>query len=222
MVRVIAFLAATTALAGCAANTVQPAPVAPAAAEAAPAAPVAFPEPKPTYGTFGIDTSGMDTSVAAGDDFFGFANGTWIKNTPIPPDKARYGMFNVLDDLSRERTRTIIEEQAKDPNSKIGNTYASFMDEAAIESKGLTPLDPWLSKIRGLKSKTGLAGLYSEAEENGVSVPFRMFVAQDRKAPDQYILQMSQSGIGMPDRDYYLSTDPKLVETRAKYLQHLT
>ena len=222
MVRVIAFLAATTALAGCAANTVQPAPVAAAAAEAAPAAPVAPPAPKPTYGTFGIDTSGMDTSVAAGDDFFGFANGTWAKNTQIPADKARYGMFNVLDDLSRERTRTIIEEQAKDPNSKIGNAYASFMDEAAIESKGLAPLDPWLNQIRGLKSKAQLARLYAASDEIGIGSPFRMFVAQDRKAPDQYILQMSQGGLGMPDRDYYLSTDPKLVETRAKYLEHLS
>ena len=220
MVRVFALALATTALVGCATQAPPPPPPVAEVVPARAAAPL--PAPKPTYGTFGFDTAGMDKSVAPGDDFFAYANGTWVKNTPIPPDKARYGMFNVLDDLSRERTRTIIEEQAKDPNSKIGNTYASFMDEAAIESKGLTPLDPWLLKVRGLKSKAGLAALYAEAEENGVSVPFRMFVAQDRKAPDEYILQMSQSGIGMPDRDYYLSTDPKLVETRAKYLQHLT
>jgi len=222
MVRVFALVLATTALVGCA---TQAPPPPPPVAEVVPApapAPLPPPAPKATYGIFGFDAAGMDKSVAPGDDFFSYANGTWVKNTPIPPDKARYGMFNVLDDLSRERTRTIIEEQSKDPNSKIGNTYASFMDEASIESKGLTPLDPWLGKVRGLKSKAGLAALYAEAEENGVSVPFRMFVAQDRKAPDQYILQMSQSGIGMPDRDYYLSTDPKLVETRAKYLQHLT
>ena len=222
MLRVFALALATTALVGCA---TQAPPPPPPVAEVVPApapAPLPPPAPKPTYGTFGFDSAGMDRNVAPGDDFFTYANGTWVKNTPIPPDKARYGMFNVLDDLSRERTRTIIEEQAKDANSKIGNAYASFMDEAAIESKGLTPLNPWLSKVRGLKSKAGLAALYAEAEENGVSVPFRMFVAQDRKAPDQYILQMSQGGIGMPDRDYYLSTDPKLVETRAKYLQHLT
>ncbi|HEX8841813.1 MAG TPA: M13-type metalloendopeptidase [Sphingomicrobium sp.] len=222
MVRVIAFLAATTALAGCAANTVQPAPVAAAAAEAAPSVPVAPPAPKPTYGTFGIDTSGMNTSVAAGDDFFEFANGTWAKKTEIPADKARYGMFNVLDDLSRERTRTIIEEQAKDPNSKIGAAYASFMDEAAVESKGLTPLEPWLNQIRAVKSKAGLPKLYADADEIGIGGPFRMFVGQDDKAPDQYTLNFIQGGIGMPDRDYYLSKDPKLVDTRAKYLEHLT
>ena len=222
MVRVIAFLAATTALAGCAANTVPPARVAPAAAEAAPVAPVAAPAPKPTYGAFGIDTGGMDQSVAAGDDFFDFANGNWAKTTDIPADKARYGMFNVLDDLSRERTRTIIDEQAKDPNSKIGNAYASFMDDAAIESKGLAPLEPWLSQVRAVKSKAALPKLYADASEIGINGPFRMFVGQDDKAPDQYTLNMIQGGIGMPDRDYYLSKDAKLVDTRAKYLEHLT
>jgi len=177
---------------------------------------------KPQYGSFGFDTAGMDKSVAPGDDFFDYANGTWIKNTAIPPDKARYGMFNVLDDLSKERTRQIIDEQTKNPNSKIGNAYLSFMDQAAIESKGLTPLDPWLNQIRGLKSKAGLAKLYADGEKIGVGAPFRMFVAQDRKNPNSYILSMSQGGIGMPDRDYYLSADPRQVETRAKYVQHLT
>src|SRR5690242_1238310 len=145
MVRFLAFALATAAVVGIS-------QVADVAAVAQPTASAA----RPQYGTFGFDTAGMDKSVAPGNDFFEYANGTWVKNTPIPPDKARYGMFNVLDDLSRERTRTIIDEQAKDPNSKIGNAYASFMDEAAIESKGLTPLDPWLNQIRSLKSKAQL------------------------------------------------------------------
>jgi putative endopeptidase len=219
MLRVFVFALATTALVGCA--TEAPPPPAPVAEAPAPA-PVPPPAPKPEYGTFGFDTAGMDKSVAPGDDFFDYANGTWVKNTQIPPDKARYGMFNVLDDLSKERTRGIIEEQAKDPNSKIGNAYQSFMDTATIESKGLTPLDPWLNQVRALKSKSGLAELYAQADEIGVSGPFRTFVSQDDKAPDQYILQMSQGGLGMPDRDYYLSSDPKLADTRAKYLEHLT
>lgn len=212
MVRLFAFALASTALAGAAMVAL---PEAPASAQTAPAG-------KPKYGTFGFDVSGMDRSIAPGDNFFEYANGTWLKNTQIPADKARYGMFNVLDDLSRERTRTIIDEQAKDPNSKIGNAYASFMDEAAIEAKGLAPLEPWLNQVRQLKSKAGLAALYAHGQQIGVSPPFRMFVAQDRKAPNTYILSMSQAGLGMPDRDYYLSSDPKLAETRAKYLQHLT
>src|SRR5690349_10015157 len=127
MVRVFVFALATTALAGCATQPVPPAPV--AVNQAAPETPAPAPAgaPKPQYGTFGFDAAGMDKAIAPGDDFFEFANGTWAKNTPIPPDKARYGMFNVLDDLSKERTRGIIEEQAKDSNSKIGNAYMSFM-----------------------------------------------------------------------------------------------
>jgi putative endopeptidase len=135
---------------------------------------------KPQYGTFGFDLAGMDRSVVPGNDFFDYANGTWIKNTPIPPDKSRYGMFNVLDDLSKERTRTIIEEQSKEPNSKIGNAYASFMDESAIEAKGLAPLNPWLNRIRATGSKAALPALYAEADRLGVNIPVRMFVGQDR------------------------------------------
>ena len=215
-------LAGSTILAGCA--TQAPPPPAPPPAEVAPVAPEAPAPvaPKPQYGTFGIDTAGMDKSVAPGDDFFEYANGLWAKNTPIPPDKARYGMFNVLDDLSKERTRTIIEDQSKDPNSKIGNAFASFMDAATIEAKGLTPFEPWLNEVRAIKSKKDLPKLYSDADRLGINTPFPMFVGQDRKASDQYALNVFQGGLGMPDRDYYLSSDPKLVETRAKYLQHLT
>jgi putative endopeptidase len=220
MIRAFAFLAATTALVGCASREIPP-PAAPAA-EVAPAAAPEPAVPKPTYGAFGFDSQGMDTSVVPGDNFYQFANGTWAKNTPIPADKSNYGMFTVLDDLSRERTKTIIDEQAKDPNSKIGNAYASFMDEAAIEAKGLAPFEPWLGQVRGLSSKKGLAVLYAEADRLGINGPFGMFVGQDDKAPEQYALNVVQRGIGMPDRDYYLSKDPKLVETKAKYLQHLT
>jgi putative endopeptidase len=212
MVRLFAFAFASTALASAAILAL---PEAPAAAQTAPAG-------KPKYGTFGFDVSGMDRAILPGDNFFEYANGSWLKNTQIPADKARYGMFNVLDDLSRERTRTIIEEQAKDPGNKIGNAYASFMDEAGIEARGLAPLEAWLNQIRSLKSRAGLAPLYAEGQKIGVSAPFRMFVAQDRKTPTTYILSMSQAGLGMPDRDYYLSSDPKLAETRTKYLQHLT
>jgi putative endopeptidase len=221
MVRVIAFLAATTALAGCAAHEVAPPPpVVPAVAE--PAVPPPPPAPKPQYGTYGFDSAGMDTSVAPGDNFYQFSNGTWAKTTPIPADKSNYGMFTVLDDLSRERTKQIIEGQASDPNSRIGAAYASFMDEGAVEAKGLTPFEPWLNEVRGIKSKSQLPSVFAKAAQLGIGTPFGGFINQDDKAPDQYILNFFQAGLGMPDRDYYLKTDPKIVETRAKYLDHLT
>jgi putative endopeptidase len=220
-----AVLAAGTILSGCATRSAQMA--APPEAALVPAAaervtPPVAPAPKPQYGAFGIDTAGMDASILPGNDFYGYANGTWAKTTPIPADKSNYGMFTVLDDLSRERTRTIIEEQAKDPNSKIGAAYSSFMDQAAVDAKGLAPFEPWLEQIRATKAKNGLAKLYSDADRLGIDIPYRMFIGQDRKNSDQYALNIFQGGLGMPDRDYYLSADPKLSETRAKYLEHLT
>src|SRR6476659_7740487 len=180
MTRFVAFALASTALAGCATPAPPPAAIAETAAGEAPA-PVTAPAPKPEYGTFGFDYAGMDKGVAPGNDFYGYANGTWAKNTPIPADKSNYGMFTVLDDLSRERTRQIIEEQAKDPNSRIGAAYASYMDQAAVESKGLTPFQPWLDQVRGLKSRSGLAALYAQARKLQIGTPFGGFVGQDDK-----------------------------------------
>src|SRR6187551_3093480 len=188
-------LAAGTILGGCATGgaDIPPPPEATVAPETV--APAPAPAPKPTYGTFGIDTAGMNTTIAPGNDFFQYANGTWDKNTQIPADKSRYGMFNVLDDLSKERTRTIIEEQAKDPNSKIGAAYQSFMDEATVEAKGLTPFEPWLNQVRTVKSKSDLPKLYAEADRIGIDTPFRMFIGQDRKNSDAYALNVFQGGI---------------------------
>ncbi|WP_037501721.1 M13 family metallopeptidase [Sphingomonas jaspsi] len=218
MRKYLSLLAATTMLAGCATSPA-PEPVAPAVAEAPAPAPEA---PKPTYGTFGFDKAGMDASVSPGDNFYQYANGTWAKETAIPADKSNYGMFTVLDDLSKERTRTIIEDMAKDPSSKIGLAYNSYLDTASIDAKGLAPFEPWLSQVRGLKSKAGLADLYGRADRIGIGSPFGFYVGQDDKNPDRYVTGLFQSGIGMPDRDYYLSTDPKIVDVRGKYLQHLT
>ena len=217
MVRVIALALASTALAACATEA-SPPPVAATPTVPAAEAPAA---PKPQYGTFGFDLAGMDRSVLPGDNFYQFANGTWAKNTPIPPDKANYGAFNFLDDLSHTRTRELLEQAKADPNSKIGTAYATYLDTAAIEAKGLAPIEPWLNEIRGLKSKTGYPALAATAARSGIGIPFAAFVIQDRKNPDAYAMNLFQSGLGMPDRDYYLSADPKLAETRAAYERHL-
>ncbi|HEX5182976.1 MAG TPA: M13-type metalloendopeptidase [Allosphingosinicella sp.] len=207
-------LAATTALAAAYAA----APAHHAAAHRAHAASAAG---RPTYGSFGFDEAGMDRSVAPGDNFFDYANGAWLRNTTIPPDKATFGMFSVLDDLSRTRTREILDQAKANPNSKIGNAYASFLDTAAIEAKGLSPIQPWLSRIEGLQSKAGYPALVAEAARNGIGGPIGAFVNQDDKEPDVYALNVVQSGIGMPDRDYYLKDDPKVAQTRTAYLHHL-
>jgi putative endopeptidase len=211
--------AGTALLAGCATTEAPPPPV--AVAEAPPPI-VAPPAPKPEIGAFGFDETGMDKSVAPGNSFYKYANGAWEARTPIPADKSNYGMFVALDDLSRERTNTLIQEEQKNPDSRIGAVYDSFMDEAAVEAKGLAPFEPWLNEVRGIKSKSELPALFAKARELGIGTPFGGFVNQDDKAPDQYILNFFQAGLGLPDRDYYLKPDAKLADTRAKYLTHLT
>src|SRR4051812_27083861 len=222
MVRLIALLAASTALAACAAHEVPAPVVAPAAAEPVSVVPSAVPAPKPQYGSFGFDTARMDTSITPGDDFYLYANGTWLKNTPIPSDKSNYGAFSVLADLSQQRVRDILDEAKGDPQSRIGMAYSSFLDEAAVEAKGLTPIAPWLGQIRALKSRGGYAALQGEAARDGIGGLFGGGVTQDDRNTDIYITALGQGGLGMPDRDMYLLNEPNLVSLRAAYLDHLT
>ena len=221
MTKLFVILAATTALAGCASTATPPVaaadtPMAEAPTDVAPAA------PKAQLGSYGFDAAGMDTTVLPGNNFYAYSNGTWAKNTPIPADKANYGMFGLLDDLSKARTRTIIDEAAKDPSNKIGLAYATYLDTAAIEASGLTPIKPWLDEIDALSSNAAYASLVARAGKRGIGGPVGFYVGQDDKNPDRYVAQMGQSGLGMPDRDYYLSADPKIAATRAQYLTHLT
>ncbi|HEY8593547.1 MAG TPA: M13 family metallopeptidase [Sphingomicrobium sp.] len=222
MSKLLTVVLASTALAGCATQAPAPVAVAPAAEHAAvgPVAPPAAPGPQ--LGTYGFDKAGMDTTVLPGDNFYQYANGTWAKTTQIPSDKSNYGMFTMLDDLSRERTQEILKAAANDPNSKIGAAYSSFLDEAAVQAKGLTPFQPWLNDIKSLSRKGDYAALSARANRLGISSVVGSYVGVDDKTNTQYSMNLVQSGLGMPDRDYYLSKDPKLADIRAKYLQHLT
>ncbi|MEI9927528.1 MAG: M13 family metallopeptidase [Sphingomonas sp.] len=175
----------------------------------------------PQFGSFGFDEAGMDRSVAPGDDFYGFANGTWQKTTAIPADKPGYGVANLLADLSEARTRDILEEAARDPASKIGTAYATYLDRAAIDAKGLTPVRPWLARIKGLRSRAAYPALLVEAWRAGVGRPFSGGVSPDERRPEVYAFHLSQSGLGLPDRDYYLSADPKLAQVKAAYQAHI-
>ena len=176
---------------------------------------------RPTYGSYGFDTKGMDPSVKPGDDFYLHANGGWAKATPIPPDKSNYGAFNVLDDLSRERTRGILEAARADHSSKIGLAYASYLDAATVEKKGLAPIKPWIAKIKGIRNRADHAQVAAQAARMGVSGPFAFYVGQDDKDPESYILNMRQGGLGLPDRDFYLQPDDKMAAIRTAYVAHL-
>lgn len=175
---------------------------------------------KPELGSFGFDLDGMDRSVAAGDDFYAFANGTWAKNTAIPADKSNYGMFTALADLSQQRTQGILDAAKSDANSKAGRAYAAFLDSATVEARGLSPIQPMLTQIRGTK-KADLPKLLAELDRAGVDHFFGGYVGQDDKNPDVYIYSMGQSGLGMPDRDFYLKDSERNAALRAQYLKHL-
>jgi putative endopeptidase len=184
------------------------------------AAPATSAPAKPQIGNFGFDLTGMDKSVQPGDDFYAYANGTWAKNTTIPADKSNYGMFTALADLSQKRTQEILEAAKADPNSMIGRAYASYLDSASVEAKGLAPIQPWLAKIRSV-DKAGLAALLAEADRSGVAHFFGGYVGQDDKNPDVYIYTIGQGGIGMPDRDFYLKDSERNTKLQAAYLKHL-
>jgi putative endopeptidase len=179
---------------------------------------VAAPSGKPTFGTFGMDEAGMDKSIAPGDSFYNYANGNWAKTTPIPSDKSNYGAFNLLADLSESRTKGILEKAATDSSSKIGTAYATYLDTGAIETKGLTPIKPWIDRIKST-DKGGYAALLADASMGGVGGPFGAGVGQDDKAPETYILGLRQGGLGLPDRDYY--SDPKFAESKTAYQAHI-
>ena len=146
----------------------------------------------------------------------------------IPADKTNYGMFTKLRDLSQERTRTIIEKAAASggaPGSeaqKVGDFFASFMDEAAIEAKGIAPLKPQLDAIAAIASKADYAELVGRNFKLGVPGPIFMGVGPDRKNPDRFVVQAGQSGLGLPDRDYYLDDkNASFVAARTKYKAYI-
>ena len=176
---------------------------------------------KPAIGTFGFDVAGMDRNVRPGNDFASYAGGTWEKNTEIPADRPTWGMFNVLQEVSNEQTRNILDEAAKTPGSKIGDMYASFMDEAAANAKGIDPIKPWLTEIAAVQDKAALAVEMAKLTRFGVGGIYGISVGQDSKDPQTYVVNLSQSGLGLPDRDYYLKNDPKLADTREKYKAYI-
>ena len=161
------------------------------------------------YGSWGIDTAGMDRQVAPGQDFFAYANGNWARNTTIPADQSSYGSFRVLRDLSEARVRALVEGYALgDPASggdgaRIAAVYRGFMDEAAIEKLGAAPLQPVLARIRQADGRAGLAELMGAHDTFNVTL-FGLGVSDDQRDPDRYTLYMNQSGLGLGDREMYL------------------
>jgi putative endopeptidase len=185
----------------------------------------------------GIDLSGMDTSVAPGDDFNAYANGAWMKATAIPADKSGYGPASILVDETRKRTLESIQNSAGSASTadaatarKIGDYYSSFMDEAAIESKGIAPLKPQLDAIVAVADRHQLAraiGSQLRADVDALNNTefethhlFGVWVTQGLSDPTHSYPYLLQGGLGMPDRDYYISTSPHMADLRKQYQAH--
>jgi putative endopeptidase len=180
----------------------------------------------PQIGPFGIDLTAMDTSIKPGDDFYRYVNGTWLKNAKIPADRASWGTFAQLAEKSQKEVQDLIESAAKAQppkgsiDQKIGDFYATFLDTDAIERQGLAPAKRSLDAIAALKTHAEVAALIAMP---GLPLdgPISWRITLDDKNPDRYIVGVGQSGLSLPDREYYLKTDPEFVQIRAKFAAHV-
>lgn len=221
--------AALVMLSACSKSPEAPAPA------ATPAPTAALPAGKPELGSFGFDTAGMDRSVAPGDNFFDYASGNWVKATEIPADRSGYGSFAVLGERALTRTKAIIEEAAASQGGdadqrKIGDYYNAYMDEAAIEARGLAPIQPELDAIAAVADKRALAtalGQTLRADVDPLNTGyiaterlFGLWVAQHLQKPDLTTAYLLQGGLGMPNRDFY-TEGGRFVELRKAYQAHI-
>jgi len=177
-------------------------------------APATIPVPEPVLGS-GIEFDNFDNSIAPGDDFYRYVNGSWLRDTPIPSDKSNYGAFTALGDEAEASLRVIIEEaaaaeaQTGSDTQKVGDFFTSFMDEDRVESLGAAPLQETLADIAAVSSKDEMLVKMAELNHISVQLPIGVYIDNDAKQSDQYISYLSQWGLGLPDRDWYLSEDDK-------------
>jgi predicted metalloendopeptidase len=177
----------------------------------------------------GIATEYIETTVRPQDDFFQHLNGKWLSKTEIPADKSSWGAFEKLADDTKPQLRAIIEAAAADttklPGSdaqRIGDFYASYMDEAKLEQLGSAPLRADLARVAALKDKAEIPALIAYFNREGYTAPYAFGVHQDNKDSTKYVADLFQDGLGLPDRDYYLKkSDAKMADTLAKYEKHV-
>ncbi|MEO1475587.1 MAG: M13 family metallopeptidase [Pseudomonadota bacterium] len=177
------------------------------------------------WGSFGLDLISIKESIHPGDNFFEHVNGQWLDTFEMPADRSRYGSFSILREKSEQRVRNIIDELAATSPSpetiegKIAAIYTAFMDVEAIELAGITPAQPYLNRIAAISTREDLARLFGSP---GFSSPVGGFVEIDPRNPDAYIFQITQTGLGLPDRDYYLQKNKRNEELLAAYRNYLT
>lgn len=174
-----------------------------------------------------IDVANMDLSVKPGDNFYLYANGNWIKNTPVPASKTRWGSFDALGEESSQALKGLLEDAAKNPGEndimkRVGDYYASGMDSTAIEKLGYQPIKPYLDAIKDLASKAQVLTYINYLRANSICSPlYRIGVGQDAKNVTQYIINIGQGGTTLPDRDYYLKNDARSSKIRTEYAAYI-
>jgi putative endopeptidase len=181
-----------------------------------------------TQSASGVDKGALDPAVRPQDDFFRYSQGKWLKDVEIPGDRASWGAFNVAQDTVEKQIRTVIEQAAQDKsakpgsdNQKMGDFYTSYTDLERRNALGLAPLKADLARIAALKDKTSVAALAARFERIGAGSPVNMGVRQDNRDSTRYIVGISQGGLGLPNRDFYLQDEARIADTRAKYLAHV-
>ena len=175
----------------------------------------------------GVDRRGIDESIRPQDNLFLYANGEWLKHTPIPEDRPTYGSFEILGEESEINIREIIEDAVKSDapqgslKQKVGDYFKSYMDEGAIETRGLEPLKDELAKVDEIKTKEDLMKHFGYVQSLGIETPIGLDVDQDDKNSEQYLTIIFQSGTSLPDRDYYLKEDEKYQSGRAALMKYI-
>lgn len=183
--------------------------------------------PEPATLGSGIDTQYMDTSTKPGDDFFRYMNGEWLDETEIPADKSNYGGFIILADEAQENIKAIIEESATgdfakgSDEQKVGDLYKSYLDLEARNARGLEPLQPELARIRALSSHDEVTRYFARGSIYGVSMPMDLQQLVDWNDPTRYSMIITQGGLGLPDREYYLLQDERSMGLRTAYVSHI-
>jgi putative endopeptidase len=181
-----------------------------------------------TPGALGFDPADFDTSVRPQDDFYRFANGGWLDRTPIPADRSSFGTFDELRERSEAAIHALLEEAAAGgPHArgsdlqKVGDYYSGMMDSARIERLGLRPLQGEVQRIARLRDRRALAEQWAHLQKLGVQTPFAMFVGQDQRQSDRYIASVNQSGLGLPERDFYFREGESFDRNRAAYARYI-
>jgi len=170
----------------------------------------------------------MDTTLSPGEDIFQYANGGWIKSNPIPAEESQWGIGNLVIEENTKRLRTISENAAKENAAngsaaqKIGNFWQAAMDTLKIEAAGTTPLNTYINKIESINDTKSLLSVLAELDQIGVNGPIQFFVAQDAKQSDLNALQLWQTGIGLPEREYYFKSDSSTLNIRTAYVKNIT